>query len=137
MTRRAMTLVEALAATVLLAVLAGACLPLMQQAMRSLREADAAGFDVRDLSLMADAFVAEPEAFTTVPFDDMTEIEVAWPDTADRDPVRVERLVRVDAPATDTPDDDDDDDHAWLVFSCGPFTVCRWVPIEGASEGEP
>ena len=135
MTRRAMTLVEVLAATVLLALLAGACLPLMQQSMRSLREADAVGFDARELSLLADAFVAEPQAFTAVPLEEMTQVEIAWPETADRDPVRVERLVRLGAPADDVPAEEKPD-HAWLAFSCGPLTVCRWVPIE-EQEGEP
>lgn len=117
--RRGLTLVEVLAATVLLTVLAGACVPLMERAMRALDD-PAAPIDRFELAVLADQFMDEPAAFGMErPPQDET-IFLTWPEQLDRPPVTVRRLR-----ASDT-----DVDHAWIEFACGEAAVWRWIADE-------
>src|SRR5262245_27667550 len=61
---RGLTLLEVLVATAILAVLAGAVVPSIAQALARLRSrAEASIVDIADLAAVADRFIAEPEAF--------------------------------------------------------------------------
>ena len=127
-TRRALTLIEVLAATVLLTLIAATCVPLLRSAVRAVRPpvppTDQAPFDRTDLETLADLVMVDPAAAgLALPLSDDTEI--AWPDEPDRPAVRVTYL----APAAEA-------DHAWLVFDCGPWRVQRWVEIQEKPEGQ-
>ena len=117
MTRRhGLTLVEVLAATVLLAMIAAACLPLLRSSMRALRDPPPA-VELLDLSRLADRFVADPAGFgAEAPQDE--SIELGWPEHPDRSPVTVRRFTA------------GDEDAEWLTFTCDRWTVSRWVTVE-------
>ncbi len=114
--RRGLTLLEVLASAVLLAVLAAACVPLLAAAMRDLEEVQPP-FEYVELVEFVDSVLAECSA-TELEAD---ESEIQWPATVgDRPSVRVRRLKA-----------EPDARHAWLVFSAGPWAVCRWVEVPG------
>ncbi len=120
--RHGLTLVEVLASTVLLTLVAATCMPLLRQAMRGLRE-PATPFELLELVEFADAFVADPAAFgfdEIQPVDGEAQLESPWPQDPDRPAVAVRRLTV----------DDQDADHAWLTFTCDRWTVCRWKAVE-------
>lgn len=116
--RRALTLVEVLAATVLLAMLAAACMPLLQRAMRGLDEPEAP-FNPVELAQLADSFLADPSAFGVESPSEQDELHFPWPEHPQRPPVTVRRLTAQDAEA----------DHTWLAFSSGKTFIFRWVPV--------
>ncbi len=114
--RRGMTLLEVLAATVLLAVLAGTCIPTLRHAARAL-STPSASFDLYELAALADAFVEGPSEFGMAPDALPSEFELHWPELPDHDPVRV-RIVTPDAPDTE---------HLWLTFATDEWFVLRWM----------
>lgn len=120
--RRAMTLVEVLAATVLLAMLAAACMPLLQRAMRALDEPSPpdAPFGLLELSQLADSFLADASAFGVESLSEQDELQLPWPEHPQRPVVTVRRLTAQDAEA----------DHSWLAFSSGKTCIFRWVPVD-------
>jgi len=119
MRRRGLTLLEVLAATVLLTVLAGTCVPLVRAALPALRPPDRP-FALLDLARVADSVVAEPAQFELGAFAEISERQITWPDQPHRPPITV-RLITPGEP---------DVDHRWLAFSCGDWTVHRWIPLE-------
>lgn len=125
MTRRGLTLVEVLAATVLLAAMAAACMPLMQRAMRDL-EGTPPQFDLHELSEVADALVATPGVFGVEDLTGVEQAQVAWPEDAGRPIIAITRL----------PAGEEKPDHAWLSVTCGGWQVYRWIPIEHDEEEE-
>ena len=124
--RRALTLVEVLAATVLLAMLAAACMPLLQRAMRALRAPPPpdAPFELFELSQLADSFLADASAFGVESPSEQDELQLPWPEHPQRPPVIVRRLT---AQATEV-------DHTWLAFSSGKTFIFRWVPVDHDTE---
>ena len=117
--RRALTLVEVLAATVLLAMLAAACMPLLQRAMRGLDEPDAP-FNPLELSQLAASLLADASAFSVESPYQQDELQLPWPEHPQRPPVTVRRLMAQDV----------ESDHAWLAFSSGKTFIFRWVPVD-------
>ena len=120
MRRHGLTLVEVLASTVLLTLVAATCMPLLRQAMRVLGE-PAPPFELLELVEFADAFIVDLAASATdeiEPLDDQFPRELPWPDDPDRPAVTIRRLTGEDA------------DHAWLTFTCDRWTVCRWKAVE-------
>ena len=117
--RRALTLVEVLAATVLLAMLAAACMPLLQRAMRGLDEPDAP-FNPLELSQLADSFLGDPSAFSVESPSEQDALQLPWPEHPEHPLVIVRRLTARDADA----------DHTWLAFSSGKTFIFRWVPVD-------
>ncbi len=116
--RRGLTLVEVLTATVLMAILVAACVPILRQATVAL-DAPRRPVAIRPLASLADQFVAEPSAFG--PDSAMTErsFEIQWPDVvAERPSVLVQHLEH----------DDQAVGHGWLVFTCDGASVVRWLP---------
>lgn len=118
---RAMTLIEVLAAAVILAMLAGAVVPLLADARRTL-EHDGVSLEILDLEEFADAFVGSPESFgIDNALTELSRLDVPWPDHPDRPSVLV-RLI-------------DGGDHFWIVFECSRLAVSRW--LDKPQEDEP
>ncbi len=127
MRRRGLTLLEVLASTVLLTLLASACLPLLQQAMSDLRQTDEP-FAMVGLTQLAELFLADPSAFGVASLpSELDELHLPWPEQPDRSPVTVRRLS-ADAPPHD---------HAWVSFSCEGQRIFRWLAAEAEQESEP
>lgn len=118
--RRALTLVEVLAATVLLAMLAAACMPLLQRAMRGLGAPPEAPFELFELSQLADSFIADAFNFGVESSSEQDELHFPWPEHPQRPQVTVRRLTAQDAEA----------DHTWLAFSSSKTFIFRWVPVD-------
>ncbi len=125
--RRGLTLLEVLASTVLLTMLASACLPLLRQAMSDLRQMDEP-FALVELTQLAELFLIDPPAFgvESLP-SQLDELHLPWPERPGRSPVTVRRL------STDAPPHD----HAWLSFSCEGQRIFRWLAVEAERESEP
>ena len=121
--RRGQTLIEVLAATVLLAILAATCMPLLQRAMRALQTTKPP-FELLELAQFADSLVADPSAFGVEAPSQLAELQLPWPEHHDRPLITVRRLSTSDP----------ESDHAWLTFSCGGGAVYRWVPLEREPE---
>lgn len=118
--RHGLTLLEVLAATVLLTMIAAVCTPLLRQAIRHLHEPDATVL-IFDLAQFADGLVADPSEFDVESVQSVTgELQLPWLQHPDRPAVIVRRLNAID-PNTD---------HAWLSFTCGNNTVFRWIALE-------
>ncbi len=125
--RRGLTLLEVLASTVLLTMLASACLPLLRQAMSDLRQTDEP-FALVELTQLAELFLADPSAFGVESLPSpLDELHLPWPERPGRSPVTVRRW-RADAPPPD---------HAWLSFSCEGQRIFRWLAVEAERESEP
>lgn len=124
---RGLTLVEVLAATVLLAVVAGVAASLLAHARLSLERARGyRATELADLALFADRFLDDPGAFgRDGPLERGAEaIALAWPERPERPRVVVHRL---DA---DPDVNEEEVAGAWLVFEFGTVTVSRWVRAE-------
>ncbi len=127
MRRRGLTLLEVLASTVLLTMLAGACVPLLRKAMNDLRRPDEP-FALVELTRLAELFLADPSAFGVESLPSQSdELHLPWPERPGRSPVTVRRL------STDAPPPD----HAWLSFSCEGQSIFRWLAAEADRESEP
>jgi hypothetical protein len=115
MTRRALTIIEVMAATVLLAALAVAVVPVLRDA-RAQVEARESRLEIFELGLIADRLVDEPEALG-VPQD--------WPDQVTPRSVIINvagtaisvRRVRA----------------CWIIFEHAGTSVARYVPPEEPS----
>ena len=130
-----LTLVEVLASTVLLALMASVCVPLLQGSIRALRPATTS-VPVVELAALADAFVLAPGSFgdETLDLGTLEMMSLGWPDDPDRPEITVTRL----APAESDVEDDEDPtrlEYVWLAFTCADVTLWRWVAI--AEEDEP
>lgn len=123
--RRGLTLIEVLAATAILAMIAAACIPTLRAALATMNEDDPA-LDLHDLSNLADQIVGAPEDFG-LDSSDIVHTEVAWPEHPERPPVVVTAL---NAPS----DDDAPPDHRWLIFTSDGCTVARWMAVEAEPE---
>ena len=118
-----LTLVEVLAATVLLAILAAACVLLLQRAMRALQPPDP-GFEFLELAQLADLFIADPSTLGGEALPQEGEHQALWPEHPDRPLITVHRLTANDPEA----------EYAWLVVSSGQWAVHRWVPNDREEE---
>ena len=127
MRRRGLTLLEVLASTVLLTMLAWACVPLLRQAMNDLRQMNEP-FSLLELTQLAEVFLADPSAFgVESPPSELDELHLPWPEHPDRLPVIVHRLSAGVEPL----------DHAWLSFRSEGQRIFRWIAIEDEQESEP
>ena len=128
--RRGLTLLEVLASTVLLTMLASACLPLLRQAMSDLGPTDEP-FALVELTQLAELFLADPSAFgvESLP-SESDELHLPWPERPGRSPVTVRRW-RADPPPPPP------HDHAWVSFSCEGQRIFRWLVAEVERESEP
>ena len=124
--QRGLTLIEVLASTVLLTLIAATCVPLLRQAMEAARE-PVRSIDLADLAELADRLVADPEAMESLGFE--SQQELPWPDLADGPPVVI---TRFDAAGGRTADGEVN--HTWLTFTCDGWSVSRWLAIETEQE---
>lgn len=117
---RALTLIEVLVSIVILSMLAGTCVPLMRDSMRSLRDPSITKGDIGELAAFADEVMARPTGFGVATWREVTELTLAWPQHPDRSPVSVSvgRAAGIEI------------DHGWVVFTCDGLTVSRWAHIE-------
>lgn len=120
--RRALTLVEVLVATALLAVLVATLLPFAVRASRSLSPRPAP-VDMDALSGFADAVMSNPGAFQIADLNVVEQTTIAWPGSTTR-----EVTIRRVSPAELSDDEPYVLPHRWLAFTCEDVTVLRWVP---------
>ncbi len=139
---RGLTLLEVLAATMMLALLAATCSPIIAKAMALVRQGGAAALASPTVSLpeleeVADAFMADPKQFgvATAHLHEIEHVEFTCPSSphagaADASPLAgcIVRVARLGAP--------ENAKHFWLVFACEESKVVRWVPLpdEAASK---
>ena len=125
--QRGLTLIEVLAATVLLSMLAASCVPILRLAMNDLRDQDES-FDLIELSLFVDEILSDPTKFNLDPemIAESSEHTITWPDSATGASVIMHRLISDDPKA----------DHAWLSFSCNGQSVLRWIEIDNENDQE-
>ncbi|MCH8825273.1 MAG: prepilin-type N-terminal cleavage/methylation domain-containing protein [Planctomycetes bacterium] len=125
--RRGLTLIEVLAATVLLSMLAASCVPLLRLVMNDLRHQDE-HFDLIELSRFVDEILAEPSEFYLDPdmFSESGEHTINWPESKIGTSVIMHRLISDDPKAN----------HAWLNFSCNGKSVFRWIPVDNEDDQE-
>ncbi len=116
--RRGLTLVEVLTATVLMAILVAACVPILRQATGALG-APRRLLAIRPLATLADQFVAEPSAFGLDSAVVERSFEIQWPEVVAERPSVLVRHLEHDDPAVG---------HGWLVFTCEGACVVRWLP---------
>lgn len=127
MNERGLTLIEVLAATVLLGITAAACVPILTSAMRVLHEEHAASVSLDDLAIFADGVVADPESFglTIAQLHELDSIEISWPDAGVSVTIKSKRA------------EDTAIRHSLLVFTThaeGARTVFRWIERPKAQE---
>ncbi len=121
--RRAMTLIEVLAATVLLAILSSVWASLLRSvpALPANASEDTAAIDILALERLADQLL-DDEAFSErIIADSDADFAADWPNTQGRPSVRIRRIVpeaSADEPA-----------HAWIAFSCGNVIVWRCIDL--------
>lgn len=126
---RGLTLIEVLASVVLLTMLAGACLPLLQNAMRTLDEERQQGkVPLLEIGRMADEVIAEPEkfGFTTGGIKATDVLSLSWPDHPERGQIQVNVL-----PASDSLEEQRGQAArlrgSWVKFTLGDQSVWRWM----------
>jgi prepilin-type N-terminal cleavage/methylation domain-containing protein len=129
---RGLTLLETLIATAILATIAGACVPVVARAMALLRRPSEPRVGQADLSIVADAFMADPAAFG-VDHEEMPNLvsfQMAWPAGAALPPPTSSVNVRVLRAA------DAEVDHAWVLFECEGTRSMRWLAVPEREDGE-
>jgi len=120
MIARALTLVEVLAAVVLLSILSAASAQMLGAVRDHIDHAP--GIVLSELTIFADTFMEEPAKFGVNALPENIsdeELTVPWPDEPARAPVTLAR-IEPDNPATE---------HAWLAFRCGTLVVVRYIPV--------
>jgi len=123
--RRAMTLIEVLAATVLLAILSSVCAALWRTvpAMPASVSNEAAPIDILALERAADQLLDEEDLRARITADSSADFVADWPDAPGRPSVRVRRI--------DPENAGDEPAHAWIAFSCGEVIVWRCIDLPG------
>jgi len=117
MTRRALTLIETLAALVLLAALSVAAAALFRDALGSTRDRPPT-IQMADLDALADDALVHPEAHgLTGDLIRSASLRTTLPGGPGLPPVRLTTL-RADGA-----------DHAWLRFECAGRAAIRYMPI--------
>lgn len=144
--RRAFTLVEALVATALLAIVASACMPLLRAAAQagdlgSGRPTEGSRIDRTLVAALAERVALRPAAFG---IDAATSgrLPVAWPedirqgspDMAAWPEAEVEVLVPDKAGPDAEPEVGRAEDR-WIILRSGGESVARWCPVPGRTGG--
>lgn len=121
--RRAMTLIEVLAATVLLAILSSVCASLLRSvpALPANASGDTAAVDTLALERLADRLLDDEGLRERITADSSADFAADWPDDTGRPPVRIRRVIP-DASAGKPA-------HAWIAFACGDLIVWRYVAL--------
>lgn len=125
MTRHALTLIETLAATALLAIIAAACLPMLSEPMQPPTGSDAVSID--ELAVLADRIMASPEE-SGLDLEQLLATEraavVAAGETGSQVTLELELLRAADPEAR----------RAWVSLRVGPTRVFRWIALPDPEE---
>ena len=123
MTRRGLTLIETLMATVILSASAAVCASMLRSARASLETPPSS---IQDLAALADAFLDDPDSFgiekSMLP--ETGFISLQWPESIDPEQNLTATLVSV-TKSTDPPENGAP--HAWLVFEHDGLAVIRYL----------
>jgi len=121
--RRAMTLIEVLATTVLLAILSSVCASLLRSVPVTMahQSGDMAAIDLLALERLADELITEDDFLARLTTDSSADMIVGWPGEPARPPVRIRR-VELGASG-------DEPTRAWVAFSCGELIVWRFIDL--------
>jgi prepilin-type N-terminal cleavage/methylation domain-containing protein len=123
--RRGLTLLEVLLATVLLAALAAASVPLVRSSASILGE-PLPVFDLTDLNAIVDAIESEPEGFS-IDFESLEGfITIQWPDYPDRPAVHAYRFRSSEHEAAEDNEESKWSSGFWMIYVCGPWQTYRW-----------
>ena len=122
MNRRGLTLLEVLAAIVMLALLATVATPLYRDALRSIRGPATTTTDTMELARLAEIYLADPES-VEAKVDSAGRIALPWPDDSERDPAQVTRMTPVGG-------EDGDAARIWFSFAWDGQIVHRCVITE-------
>ena len=126
---RGLTLIEVLAATVLLSLLIAACLPVLTESMAAL-DRDTPLPDTFGLARISEQFNNDPDVFGVEEFSprDIQSLEIIVPEDfrePDLEAVQI-RVVKTDAIEAD---------HCWLVLASGGISIARWMKLPPLEEG--
>ncbi len=124
MTRRGLTLIEVLAATVLLSLIAATCLPLMQRATRDLSAAPVRPtWDLVELQDLMQLVAEDPLVYGVEMWPPI-ETSINWPDAGSRPPIQLRRAHETT-------------DSVWLEASCEGHRVFVWAALPDEPEATP
>jgi prepilin-type N-terminal cleavage/methylation domain-containing protein len=118
MRRRGLTLIEVVAATVLLSLLAAASLPLLRRAREAVAADESVATRFGELARFADNALADPGGSGLREALDNPAAAPIELTGFGHGSVTVARLEPVDALL----------EHAWVAFRTGEFEVHRWIP---------
>lgn len=125
MKHRGLTLIEILAATVILSASAAVCASMLRGARTSL---ETPRTSIRHLAALADTFMEDPASFgiekSTLP--ETGPFSIQWPESIDPKLARTAVLVSV-TKSTDPPEDALR--HAWIVFEHQELAVVRYLAL--------
>lgn len=130
MTKRGLTLVEVLAATVLLSLIAAAIVPTLARCLAVLPHQSID--DGYDIARVADAFLTDSKAFGFENEDwvlTADRFEVPWPGELSQsqiEPIQVQ-VIRSAA---------ENIDHVWLAFRSGEQAALRWMKLPPKPKGD-
>lgn len=136
--RRGITLIETLAATVLLALLAATCVPMLRHLTTIAERRDApADVDLAALSALADLLLDDPGRFGIDEDGSWSDRSIPWPDGL-RETFALP-LECADAELTVQSAVEPEIDREWLLITCHELVVarCRYLPkreTEGSSD---
>ncbi|MCC6910308.1 MAG: hypothetical protein IT430_20430 [Phycisphaerales bacterium] len=118
-----MTLIEVLAATVVLAILSSVCASLLRSvpAMTTLSATDAASIDMMALDDAADDLLADASLRERLVADASGELLMPWPGLPARASIRIRRVEHESTAEKPS--------HAWLAFSCEEFLIWRRIEL--------
>ena len=143
--RRAMSLIEVLAATALLAIIAAACVPMLQRAatVRS-THSNEPSITTRELAEAADEILADPSIVGLDQWPEAEQFQIRWPpperrngSASPQDSNEALTLAQSSRPRITVRQlhaSTEDVDHQWLLFACDGTTVCRWHAIDDQDE---
>jgi type II secretory pathway pseudopilin PulG len=124
-TSRGLTLIETLAATVLLSLLISTCVPIIQGSLQHLQADAVQELDVRTLGLLVDEHLVtvDPEAIL-----ESGSIPLIHTDTGEI----IDASCRVLTAGTE-----DAVNHVWIAFEAGGVTILRYIVVsESTDEGD-
>lgn len=121
--RRAMTLIEVLAATVLLAILSGVCASLLRSVpvMTTESGANTTLIDILALEGAADKLLDDVGLRDRLTADTSAEFSMPWPEEPARPSIQIRR-IEYESTA-------EKPEHAWVAFSCEQIIVWRCIEL--------
>ena len=131
--RYGLTLFEVLLASAILALIAVACLPVMQKALADLAEPKSELFQLDELGEVADRFLFDPSKFgiATTELLKQGAATIEWP-TLEREGAGKDDGALSTRPSISIrciTSNDPEINHAWVVFECADQFVSCWVAL--------